>query len=132
MAPSGYADGLLKPANQVKAQKDLVKRLPGSNLPKQPDKAKKVKQSANEMLAAQQVKRQQQAFLPPSGSVGPIREVAKMKGLSGINRELDFDQTFKARETIGRIVAESDKQRRGAHDQRKNARGRKPGPYRTA
>ena len=51
MAPIGYADGLLKPANQVRAQKALVKQVPGSNLPKQPAKSKRVKQSVNEMLA---------------------------------------------------------------------------------
>ena len=41
MAPQGYADGLLKPANQVRAQKNLVKAVPGSNLPRQPAKAKR-------------------------------------------------------------------------------------------
>ena len=80
MAPIGYADGLLKPANQVRAQKALVKQVPGSNMP-QPAKGKRVKQSMSEMLEAQQVKNRQQAYLPPSGSVGPIREISKMKGL---------------------------------------------------
>ena len=55
MAPAGYADGLLKPANQVRAQKDLVKSVPGSNLPRQPDKQKRVKQSVAQMQAAQQI-----------------------------------------------------------------------------
>ena len=113
MAPIGYADGLLKPANQVRAQKALVKQVPGSNLPRQPAKSKNVKQSVNEMLEAQQVKQQQQAYLPPSGSVGPIREVQKMKGLSGINRELDFDAAFKTREQVGKIVSQQNELRRG-------------------
>ena len=112
MAPIGYADGLLKPANQVRAQKALVKQVPGSNLPKQPAKPK-VKQSARELLEAQQVKQQQQAYLPPSGSLGPIREVQSMKGLSGINRDVDFDATFKTREQIGKIVSQADQLRRG-------------------
>ena len=76
MAPIGYADGLLKPANQVRAQKALVKKVPGSNMPKQPDKGKRVRQSMSEMLEAHQVKNKQQAYLPSSGSVGPIREIA--------------------------------------------------------
>ena len=62
MAPIGYADGLLKPANQVRAQKDLVKRVPGSNLPKQPAGSKKVMQSVEQQLEAQKVKQQQQAI----------------------------------------------------------------------
>ena len=74
MTVSGYADGLLKPANQVRAQKALVKKVPGSNMP-QPAKGKRVKQSMSEMLEAQQVENRQQACLPPSGSVGPIREI---------------------------------------------------------
>ena len=53
MAPAGYADGLLKPANQVRAQKDLVKSVPGSNLPRQPDKQKRVRQSVAQLQAAQ-------------------------------------------------------------------------------
>ena len=113
MAPIGYADGLLKPANQVRAQKALVKQVPGSNLPKQPAKSRKVTQSARELLEAQQVKQQQQAYLPPSGSLGPIREVQSMKGLSGINRDVDFDATFKTREQIGKIVSQADQLRRG-------------------
>ena len=51
MTVSGYADGLLKPANQVRAQKALVKKVPGSNMP-QPAKGKRVKQSMSEMLEA--------------------------------------------------------------------------------
>ena len=113
MAPIGYADGLLKPANQVRAQKNLVKSVPGSNLPKQPAKSTRVKQSVTDMLAEQRVKRQQQAYLPPGGSVGPIREIEKMKGLSGINREVDFDKTFKTREQIGKITSQADMLRRG-------------------
>ena len=113
MAPIGYADGLLKPANQVRAQKHLVKSVPGSNLPKQPAKSTRVKQSVTDMLAEQRVKRQQQAYLPPSGSVGPIREIEKMKGLSGINREIDFEKTFKTREQIGKITSQADMLRRG-------------------
>ena len=50
MAPQGYADGLLKPANQVRAQKNLVKSVPGSNLPKQPVRMKRVRQSVPQML----------------------------------------------------------------------------------
>ena len=111
MAPIGYADGLLKPANQVRAQKNLVKQVPG--LPKQPAGSKKVRQSMSQMLEEQKVKQQQQAYLPPSGSVGPIREIQSMKGLSGINREVDFDSTFKAREQIGKIVSQADQHRRG-------------------
>ena len=111
MTVSGYADGLLKPANQVRAQKALVKKVPGSNMP-QPAKGKRVKQSMSEMLEAQQVKNRQQAYLPPSGSVGPIREIAKMKGLSGINRDVDFDKAFKTREQIHKIVSQADELRR--------------------
>ena len=107
MAPQGYADGLLKPANQVRAQKDLVKQVPGSNLPKQPIKQKRVKQSATQLLEAQQVKQQQAAYLPPSGAIGPIREIQKMKGLSGIKREVDFDKTFKTREQIGKMTSQA-------------------------
>ncbi len=33
MAPKGYADGWLKPANQVREQKALVKQVPDSNMP---------------------------------------------------------------------------------------------------
>ena len=113
MAPIGYADGLLKPANQVRAQKALVKQVPGSNLHKQPAKSKKVKQSARDLLEAQPVKQQQQAYHPPSGSVGPIREVQKMKGLSGINRDLDFDAAFKTREQVGKVVSQQNELRRG-------------------
>ena len=113
MAPIGYADGLLKPANQVRAQKALVKHVPGSNLPKQPAQSKKVMQSVEQQLEAQKVKQQQQAYLPPSGSVGPIREVQQMKGLSGITRDIDFDKTFKTREQIGKIATQADELRRG-------------------
>ena len=54
MAPQGYADGLLKPANQVRAQKNLVKAVPGSNLPRQPAKVKRVKQSLEQQIEAHQ------------------------------------------------------------------------------
>ena len=56
MAPQGYADGLLKPANQVRAQKNLVKAVPGSNLPRQPAKVKRVKQSVEQQIAERQTK----------------------------------------------------------------------------
>ena len=92
MAPQGYADGLLKPANQVRAQKDLVKQVPGSNLPKQPIKQKRVKQSATQLLEA---------------------HLQKMKGLSGIKREVDFDKTFKTREQIGKMTSQANELRRG-------------------
>ena len=113
MSPQGYADGLLKPANQVRAQKNLVKSLPGSNLPKQPSKVKRVKQSVPQMLEEKQTKLAQQSYLPPSGSVGPIREIQEMKGLSGVHREIDMDQHMKAREQILRITEQQGKLHRG-------------------
>ena len=113
MAPQGYADGLLKPANQVRAQKNLVKSVPGSNLPKEPLHVKRVKQSVPQMLEEQQVKQQAQAYLPPSGSVGPIREVQSMKGLSGMHRGIDFDKTFKAREQAMKMVEQANKLHKG-------------------
>ena len=91
MAPHGYADGLLRPADQVRAQKNLVRSVPGSNLPKQPAKVKRVRQSVEQAMAAQQTKLAQQSYLPPGGSVGPIREIEQMKGLSGMHREIDMD-----------------------------------------
>ena len=62
MAPQGYADGLLKPADQVRAQKNLVKSVPGSNLPKQPAKVKRVRQSIEQMLEEKQTKLAQQSY----------------------------------------------------------------------
>ena len=50
MAPQGYADGLLKPANQARAHKNLVMSVPGSNLPKPPVRMKRVRQSVPQML----------------------------------------------------------------------------------
>ena len=113
MSPQGYADGLLKPANQVRAQKNLVKALPGSNLPKQPSKVKRVKQSVPQMLEEQQTKLAQQSYLPPSGSVGPVREIQAMKGLSGVHREIDMDKHMKAREQVQKITEQQDKLHRG-------------------
>jgi hypothetical protein len=113
MSPQGYADGLLKPANQVRAQKNLVKSLPGSNLPKQPSKVKRVKQSVPQMLEEKQTKLQQQSYLPPSGSVGPIREIQQMKGLSGVHREIDMDKHMQAREQIQKITEQQGKLHRG-------------------
>ena len=77
---------MLKPADQVRAQRNLVKSVPGSNLPPQPTRKKRVRQSIEDHLAAMRVKARQQAPLPPSGSVGPIREIQEMKGLSGMHR----------------------------------------------
>jgi hypothetical protein len=113
MSPQGYADGLLKPANQVRAQKNLVKSLPGSNLPKQPSKVKRVKQSVPQMLEEKQTKLAQQSYLPPSGSVGPIREIQQMKGLSGVHREIDMDKHMQAREQIQKITEQQGKLHRG-------------------
>ena len=113
MPPQGYADGLLKPANQVRAQKDLVKSVPGSALPKQPAKVKRVRQSVPQMLAVQQTKLAQQSYLPPNGSVGPVREIKEMQGLSGMHREIDMDKHMKAREQIQKITTEQDKLHRG-------------------
>jgi len=113
MAPIGYADGLLKPANQVRAQKDLVKQVPGSNLPKQPIRTKRVTQSIRDLAAAEHVKREQQAYLPPNTVPGPIREVQAMKGLSGINRDIDFDKAFRTREQIGKMVSQANELRKG-------------------
>ncbi len=113
MTPQGYADGLTKPATQVRAQKNLVKKVPGSNLPKEPIRVKRVKQSVAQQLEEQQVKQAQQAYLPSGGSVGPIREVQSMKGLSGMNRSIDFDKAFKAREQAAKITEQASKLHRG-------------------
>ena len=113
MPPQGYADGLMKPADQVRAQRNLVKSVPGSNIPKQPTKQRRVKQSLEDALAAERTKRRQAAYLPPSGSVGPIREIQKMKGLSGMHRSIDMDQVMKTREKIQNIVEEQDKLHKG-------------------
>ena len=113
MAPIGYADGLLKPANQVRAQKNLVKSVPGSNLPKQPIRTKRVTQSIHDLAAAERVKQEQQSYLPASGTVGPVREIQQMKGISGINRDVDFDQHFRTREQIGKMVSQAKELRRG-------------------
>ena len=113
MPPQGYADGLLRPADQVRAQRNLVKSVPGSNLLQQPTRRKRVKQSVAGHLAAMRVKARQQALLPPSGSVGPIREIQQMKGLSGMHRSIDMDQVMKTRETIGKITEQADKLHRG-------------------
>ena len=95
MQPQGYADGLLKPANQVRAQKNLVKGVPGSNLPEQPAKVKRVRQSVEQMLEEKKKKLAQQSYLPPGGTVGPVREIEQMKGLSGMHREIDMDKHMK-------------------------------------
>ena len=108
MAPQGYADGLLKPANQVRAQKNLVKSVPGSNLPKQPVRMKRVHQSVPQMLEEKQTKLAQQSYLPPNNYVGPIREVKAMQGLSGMHRDIDMDAHFKAREQIMKITEQQD------------------------
>ena len=113
MPPQGYADGLLKPADQVRAQRNLVKSVPGSNLPPQPTRKKRVRQSIEDHLAAMRVKARQQAPLPPSGSVGPIREIQQMKGLSGMHRSIDMDKVMKAREQIGKITEQADQLHRG-------------------
>ena len=73
MAPQGYADGLLKPAKQVRAQKNLVQAGPGSNIP-QPAKPKRVKQSIKQQLEEASTKLAQQSYLPPGGSMGPLTE----------------------------------------------------------
>ena len=99
MAPQGYADGLLKPANQVRQQKNLVKGVPGSNIP-QPAKSKRVKQSVQQQMEEARVKAAQQAYLPPGGSVGPVREIQAMNGLSGMQRSIDMDKHMKTREQI--------------------------------
>ena len=113
MPPQGYADGLLKPANQVRAQKNLVKAVPGSNLPRQPAKVKRVKQSVAQQIEERQTKQAQQSYLPPGGYVGPVREIAKMKGLSGITRDIDMDKHMKSIETIQKITEQQDKLHRG-------------------
>ena len=112
MAPQGYADGLLKPANQVRQQKNLVKGVPGSNIP-QPAKPKRVKQSVQQQMEEARVKAAQQAYLPPGGSVGPVREIQAMKGLSGMHREIDMDKHMKTREQIMKITEQQDKLHRG-------------------
>ena len=112
MAPQGYADGLLKPANQVRAQKNLVKGVPGSNIP-QPAKPKRVKQSVEQQMEEARVKAAQQAYLPPGGSVGPVREIQQMKGLSGMHRSIDMDKHMKTREQIMKITEQQDKLHRG-------------------
>ena len=112
MAPQGYADGLLKPANQVRQQKNLVKGVPGSNIP-QPAKPKRVKQSVQQQMEEARVKAAQQAYLPPGGSVGPVREIQQMKGLSGMHRSIDMDKHMKTREQIMKITEQQDKLHRG-------------------
>ena len=113
MAPQGYADGLLKPANQVRAQKNLVKSVPGSNIPPQPAKVKRVRQSVEQALEEKNKKLAQQSYLPPGGHVGPVREIEQMKGLSGMHREIDMDKHMKAREQIMKITGQQDKPHRG-------------------
>ena len=103
----------MRPADQVHAQRNLVKSVPGSNLPQQLARRKRVKQRIEDHLAAMRVKARQQAPLPPSGSVGPIREIQQMKGLSGMHRSIDMDQVMKTRETIGKITEQADKLHRG-------------------
>ena len=112
MAPQGYADGLLKPANQVRAQKNLVKGVPGSNIP-QPAKPKRVKQSVQQQMEEARTKLAQQSYLPPGGSVGPVREIQQMKGLSGMHRSIDMDKHMKTREQIMKITEQQDKLHRG-------------------
>ena len=112
MAPQGYADGLLKPANQVRQQKNLVKGVPGSNIP-QPAKPKRVKQSVQQQMEEARTKAAQQAYLPPGGSVGPVREIQQMKGLSGMHRSIDMDKHMKTREQIMKITEQQDKLHRG-------------------
>ena len=112
MAPQGYADGLLKPANQVRQQKNLVKGVPGSNIP-QPAKPKRVKQSVEQQMEEARTKAAQQAYLPPGGSVGPVREIQAMKGLSGMHRSIDMDKHMKTREQIMKITEQQDKLHRG-------------------
>ena len=112
MAPQGYADGLLKPANQVRQQKNLVKGVPGSNIP-QPAKPKRVKQSVQQQMEEARTKAAQQAYLPAGGSVGPVREIQQMKGLSGMHRSIDMDKHMKTREQIMKITEQQDKLHRG-------------------
>ena len=97
MAPQGCADGLLKPADQVRAQKNFVKSGPGRNVPKQPVRMKRVRQSVPQMLEEKQTKLAQQSYLPPNGYVGPTREVAAMQGLSGMHQDIDMDKHCHAR-----------------------------------
>ena len=113
MPPQGYADGLMRPADQVRAQRNLVKSVPGSNIPKQPTKQGRVRQSLEDALAAERTKRRQAALLPHSGGVGPIREIKEMKGLSGMHRSIDMDQVMKTREQIGKITQQADQLHRG-------------------
>ena len=112
MAPQGYADGILKPAKQVSAQKNLVKAVPGSNIP-QPAKPKRVKQSVQQQMEEARTKAAQQSYLPPGGSVGPVREIQAMKGLSGMQRSIDMDKHMKTREQIMKITEQQNKLHRG-------------------
>jgi len=103
----------MRPADQVRAQRNLVKSVPGSNIPKQPTKQGRVKQSLEDALAAERTKRRQAALLPHSGGVGPIREIQEMKGLSGMHRSIDMDQVMKTKEQIGKITQQADQLHRG-------------------
>ena len=51
----------MRPADQVRAQRNLVKSVPGSNIPKQPTKQGRVRQSIEDALAAERTKRRQAA-----------------------------------------------------------------------
>ena len=103
----------MRPADQVRAQRNLVRSVPGSNIPKQPTKQGRVRQSIEDALAAERTKRRQAALLPHSGGVGPIREIQEMKGLSGMHRSIDMDQVMKTREQIGKITQQADQLHRG-------------------